>query len=152
MSNDQTPGATGPIAAQLASFQHWLCIDADSITYLAGWLGGIAWSQYADEICDTARRELPSRLQLRELHALFAGRLAEHGVCTGLPIHDVLESDTRPGDCATVAAGLLRGLRLMSAPPPSLPPSPLRDRIGVPLEFRPKAKRPPKGESDRKAS
>ena len=152
MNHDQTPAATGPIAAQLASFRHWLCIDADSITYLAEWLGGHAWSLYAEEICETARSGLPSRLQLRELHALFAGRLAERGVCTGLPIHDVLESDTRPGDCATVAAGLLRGLRLMSAPPSSLPPSPLRDRIGVPPEFRPKATRPPKGESDRKAS
>ena len=103
---------------EMRAFRSWLTGHADNIAHYAHWLGGTAWAEYAERLCDLAAERIPPREMVRELHALFVGRL--HGLHRhpGLPTRRLPADDPRPGDVQTIASSLARGLRILGAEGP----------------------------------
>ena len=110
------PGSRSDL--EMRAFRAWLTGHADTIAHYAHWLGGTAWAKYAERLCDIAAARIPPREMVRELHALFAGRL--HGLHRhpGLPLWHLPADDPRPGDVQTIASSLARGLRILGAKGP----------------------------------
>lgn len=117
----QLPGSRADL--EMRAFRAWLTAHTDTIAHYAEWLGGVAWAEYAERLCDAAAERIPPREMVRELHGLFSGRL--HGLHRhpGLPLRHLPPEDPRPGDVRTIASSLARGLRLLGA----------RDPCGTPL-------------------
>ena len=117
---------------ELAAFRDWLAKETDLIAHYALWLGGIAWAEYAERLCDGAKGPHLRREDVRELYHLFVGRLHGTDRCRGLPMQRLPADDPRPEDVRTIAASLARGLRILGAKRPDgspvYRPAPLSSR------------------------
>ena len=103
---------------EMRAFLAWLTGRADTIAHYAHWLGGTAWAEYAEKLCDIAAARIPPREMVRELHGLFSGKLHGPHRHPGLPLRHLPADDPRPGDVRTIASSLARGLRILGAKGP----------------------------------